>query len=312
MKKFLSAVMALVMVLALSSCASSQAKKCKDLVSKDINNLYMFVDGADITDKKVAFTDFSDKFDVVERDGKYYYATTVENLSAYDLKDVKSFFAESSDGYVKYAEGLKDVYIAALESEDGKEFTQIDLNGKPTYTMLLPDGKDVKGLENIYMLKKPVDFSVAVKENGKEVGRMTFDAFMKKTPVGDKKVPTAMYDGSFKYNFGDSTYEGKFLGIDYKTMLAKLENMGIKFSGEIKDVEFYGTPGMGDPGKNEQYKAFPDEDAYFGNVEFFCMYDGMTKNAEISDVDMGLSAFINGSGQKWVTYNLTEINFVTE
>ena len=42
------------------------------------------------------------------------------------------------------------------------------------------------------------------------------------------------------------------------------------------------------------------------------MYDGMTNNKAIKDVPMGLSAFINHSGQKWVTYSITEINFVTE
>ena len=30
------------------------------------------------------------------------------------------------------------------------------------------------------------------------------------------------------------------------------------------------------------------------------------------DIDLGLTAFINGSGQKWITYNLTAINFITE
>ena len=39
---------------------------------------------------------------------------------------------------------------------------------------------------------------------------------------------------------------------------------------------------------------------------------GMTNNKAIKDVPMGLSAFINHSGQKWVTYSITEINFVTE
>ena len=42
------------------------------------------------------------------------------------------------------------------------------------------------------------------------------------------------------------------------------------------------------------------------------MYDGMVNNPNVKDIDLGLTAFINGTGQKWITYNLTAINFITE
>ena len=91
-----------------------------------------------------------------------------------------------------------------------------------------------------------------------------------------------------------------------------IENVMALLGDEVVELEVYGTPGMGAEGKNKEYALYPDEGSYFKNLEFFCMYDGMTNDPNIKGVDMGLSAFINGSGQKWVTYNISELNFITE
>ena len=82
--------------------------------------------------------------------------------------------------------------------------------------------------------------------------------------------------------------------------------------GTIVEVEYYGINGLDKEGKNVEYTLYPDEPSYFGNVSFIVMYDGMVNNPAVKDIDLGLTAFINNNGQKWITYNLTAINFITE
>ena len=313
MKKILAMILTMAMMLTLAACGGGEkAPDYAGQVSKDTNALMLYVDGADVTDGNVAFDQIKDKFSVVEMDGVKYYATTLKNLCAYDLASVVAFFGETTDGFVRYYTDLENAHVAVLMSEDGQNFTQI-MNGEtPSYAMVLPEGNVINGLANVYMLTKSADFAVPIKVNGEEIGQLNLSDFMKKTTVGDAKVTTGMYDGSFKYKGGEATYKGRFLGINYETMLAKLAALGMPITGEITEVEFYGTPGMGAPGKNVEYALYPDESNYFGNAEFFCMYDGMVNNKAIKDVDMGLSVFINGTGQKWVTYGLTEINFITK
>lgn len=292
--------------------AKSEDTDYAALVSPETNKLMLYVDGADVTDGIVTFDQMKDKFSVVEMDGVSYYATSISNLCAYDLSPVVAFFGETTDGFVRYYTDLENAQIAVLMSEDGETFTQIMNEDAPSYAMVLPGSNVINGLSNIFMLTKSADFSVPIKVNGEEIGAITLSDFMKKTPVGEKKVTTAMYDGSFKYKGGEATYKGRFLGIDFETMLAKLAALGMELPEAYTEVEFYGTPGMGEPGKNTEYALTSDDSNYFGNMEFFCMYDGKVNDPDIKGVDMGLSAFINGTGQRWVTYDLTEINFVTE
>jgi len=267
----------------------------------DINDLYLFVDGADVTDGNVTYDSISDKFAEVDVNGIKYTGTTLTNLCAYDISTVVGVFAEAEDGFIRYYNSPADIHVVLTKAA-----------GVSEYATVVPGQDPIVGISNIYMVTTPADFSVPVKVNGEEIGQITFSDFMKKTPVGDEKVTTAMYDGSFKYKGGEATYEGRFLGINYETMLAKLAALGFAVEGEVVELEVYGTPGMGAEGKNKEYALYPDEGSYFKNLEFFCMYDGMTNDPNIKGVDMGLSAFINGSGQKWVTYNISELNFITE
>jgi len=257
----------------------------------------MFVDGADVTDGNVSYDSISAKFAEAEIDGNTYTATTLTNLCAYDISTVVGVFAEAADGFVRYYAVPADVQVVVSEGQFGT---------------IVPGQDPILGISNIYMVTTAADFSVPVKVNGEEIGQLTMSDFMKKTQVGEEKVTTAMFDGSFKYKGGEATYTGRFLGINYETMVAKLASLGMTIEGEIINCEIYGTPGMGAEGKNMEYSEYPDEDAYFKNLEFFCMYDGMTLDPDIKGVPMGLTAFVNGTGQKWVTYNVTEINFITE
>lgn len=334
MKRIIAMLLAVIMVMSLMAACSATtpaateaattepattaapetepAKDLASLVSAETPDLMLYVDGADVTDGNVKFQQIADKFEEVELDGVHYYATSVKNLCAYDLSSVQSFFGETSDGFVRYYKDLENAYIAVLQSEDGETYTQIDNEGAPSYAMVLPEGNVLNGLINVFMMSKTVEFSVPIQVNGEEIGVMTLADFMKKTPVGDTKVTTGMFDGSFKYKFGEATYRGRFLGIDLETFIAKLAALEMPIEGTIKEVEYYGVNGLDKEGKNVEYTLYPDEPSYFGNVSFIVMYDGMVNNPAVKDIDLGLTAFINNNGQKWITYGLTAINFITE
>lgn len=305
MKRFLALIMTFALAISMVACGSGESEPQKtetpNLDTSTLGELFMYVDGQDVTDGNTTYDSISAKFAEAEIDGNTYTATTLTNLCAYDISTAAGVFAEASDGFVRYYKNPAEVSVVIADD-----------NGTAAYGTIVPGQDAVLGIQNIYMVTTAADFSVPVKVNGEEIGVITMGDFMKKTPVGDKKVTTAMYDGSFKYKGGEATYTGRFLGINYETMVAKLATLGMTIDGEVVNCEIYGTPGMGAEGKNMEYSEYPDEKAYYENLEFFCMYDGMTNNKAIKDVPMGLSAFINGTGQKWVTYSITEINFITE
>lgn len=312
MKKRTAALLTAAAVFCMAGSFVSAAEVTLPEGTEDRNPLCLYVDGMDVSDGKTAYADIIDAFAPVELDGVTYYGVSVVDLCAYDLSAVEGAFVEMADGFVKYYADIAQVYLTAFQSGAGGEFVPVELDGAYTYGSINEGGSLFSGVVNVYMLTEAVDFEVAVQVNGEEIGRLTLADFMKKTPVGEEKVTTGMFDGSFKYNMGESTYKGRFLGIDYETMLAKLEALGMTIESEISEVEYYGTPGMGAEGKNTEYALYPDENTYFANTEFFCMYDGMVRNAAVKDVSVGLSAFINGTGSKWLTYDLTAINFITE
>ncbi|MBQ3077010.1 MAG: hypothetical protein IJC43_04050 [Clostridia bacterium] len=315
MKKVTALLLTTLILLALLAGCSSGGDETVDLaaqVTADPGELHLFADGVDVTDGNITFEQIKDKFSAVELDGVHYYATTIKNLCAYDLSGIQSFFGEATDGFVRYYTDLENAHIAVLQSEDGTTWTQIDNEGTPAFALVLPEGNIIHGGTNVYLLSEPVDFSVPIQVNGTEIGQLNHADFMKKTPVGDQKVTTGLFDGSFKYKFGEATYKGRFLGINYETLVAKLAALNMPIEGTIKEMELYGINGLDKEGKNVEYTLYPDENTWYGNVSFICMYDGMVNNPNVKDIDLGLTAFINGTGQKWITYQLTAINFITE
>lgn len=307
MKKLLALVLTFALTMSMAACSSAPASsettgnETPSLDTAALTELFMFVDGQDVTDGNTTYDSISAKFAEAEIDGNKYTASTLTNLCAYDISTVVGVFAEATDGFVRYYTSPADVSVVIGDNE-----------GTTAWGTVVPGQDPIYGIQNIYMVTTAAEFSVPVKVNGEEIGVITMSDFMKKTPVGDSKVTTAMFDGSFKYKGGEATYEGRFLGINYETMVAKLAALGMTIDGTVVECEIYGTPGMGAPGKNTEYAVYPDEKAFYENLEFFVMYDGMTNNKAIKDVPMGLSAFINHTGQKWVTYSITEINFITE
>ena len=179
MKRIIAMLLTVIMLMTLlAACSGTQApaetaapetEAAKDLaalVSAEINDLYLFADGADVTDGTVRFEQIKDKFSEVELDGVHYYATTVKNLCAYDLSSIQSFFGETTDGFVRYYTDLENAYIAVLQSEDGESYTQIENEGAPTYAMVLPEGNVLNGIVNVYLMSKTVEFAVPIQVNG--------------------------------------------------------------------------------------------------------------------------------------------------
>ena len=271
----------------------------------------VYLDGAPLNEDALTYDKLIDGMSEIAVGDASYLGVSVADLAGQDVSGCAGAFLEASDGYVCWAEGT-DLTLAAYVKE-GDAYNFITLDDVNSFGLASAGGDLLCGVTNIYLVTAAPDFAVDIQVNGESKATLTLADFMKKTPVGEGKVPTAMFDGSFKYNAGSSTYEGRFLGIDYETMLAKLDNLdGVDIEGEIKEVEYYGTPGNGEPGKNTEYSTRPGDEKAFDSVDFFCMYDGMTINPEIKDIPVGLAVFVNGTGSRWLTYSLEAINVVTE
>ena len=147
------------------------------------------------------------------------------DITGMDLSDVQGAFFEGADGYISYVENIKELFLAAYTAEDGT-YESVELDGQAVYGGI--DNQQYnKGVVNVYLVTTPAVFEVEIQINGEKVGTLSFDDFMKKTMINDEKVSIAMFEGSFLCNYGADTYQGKFLGIDYPTLIEKLKGIGI-------------------------------------------------------------------------------------
>ena len=178
MKKLIALILAGAMALSLVACASSAPAAPSEPettpVEAPATELFMFVDGQDVTDGNTTYDSISAKFAEAEIDGNKYTATTLTNLCAYDISTVVGVFAEAADGFVRYYTSPADVSVVIGSAE-----------GAAAWGTIVPGQDPVMGIENIYMVTTAADFSVPVKVNGEEIGVITMSDFMKKTPVGD-------------------------------------------------------------------------------------------------------------------------------
>jgi hypothetical protein len=273
--------------------------------------LMVYVDGQPTRETGYTYADVKPALSDQEINDASYYAAPVQNIVGLDLSPVKGAFLEAIDGYVSYVSNINDLYLAAYQVDAG-QYESVELDGKAVYAGVVSGGKVTKGVANVYLVTTPADFEVEIQKNGEKIGVLTIKEFMQKTEVDGNKVATAMFDGSYLYNYGESTYTGRFLGIDYETMLAKLSGMGLDLSGNIVEVEYYGSTALGNEGKNMEYSTDTESDKYFGLLDFYCMYDGKTFNNDTTELPVGLTAFINGTGGRWMTMNLSAINFIVE
>lgn len=316
MKRAIYLLMAVVMLFGCISCASTKATADPNTPAAPADEgkrevLGIYLDGSAMKEKGYAYADIKDVMASKKIDGVYYYGASLADITGEDLSKVKGAFLEAADGYISYVSNTNDLYLAAFVYENEK-YQSVVLDEKAVYGGAVTGGIFNKGVVNVYLVTTPADFAVEIQKNGQKIGVLTIKEFLQKTPINDKKVATGMYDASFLYNSGQSTYQGRFLGFGYDTMLAKLKSLNMDLSGKITNVEFIGTNGLGKTGVNKEYSAKEGDEKYFGAVSFYCMFDGRTYNNVTTDQPIGLTAFINGTGSRWATFNLTAINFVME
>ena len=317
MKKLLVAFLAAALIFSLAACANqAPAERPADApalpeaaAERDILNIYL--DGQALAEGGYDAAAVEGVLHDAKVDDAYYYAATCAEISGADLSLAVGAFVEAADGYVSYVADVNSLYVAAYQaSEDGTVYEPI----ADGYNAVAAGAKPNKGIVNIYLVTTPADFAVDIQVNGQSKGTLTMVEFLQKTPMGEDKLPTAFFDGSHYYDGGAATYEGRFFGISYEQMLAKLAAMGIAIDGQITEAELIGykATGSDEAVKNTEYSTDPTNKKYFGLVCFFCMYDGQTASFFNSDQPVGLTAMISGTGGRWMTYDLQTINFITE
>ncbi len=318
MKKVLLGLLITAFLLSAASCVGGVSTPTADPNAPsnpeeeyEREDLFVYIDGRALKEDGYKYNDLKKFMTGREIGGQYYFGAYLPQITKENLSSVKGAFLEAGDGYVCYVPEIDGLFVAAYASENG-EFQSINRDGNHQYDGVLEDGFVNKGLNRIYLVSTSSEFTVEIQKNGQTIGELGLGDFMTKTPLGEQKISTAMFDGSFMYDGGASTYKGRFLGISYRAMLAKLAALDMDLSGNITEVEYYGTNGLGKEGKNLEYSITEGDDKYFGSVDFSCMFDGRTFNDVSAGCPLGLTAFINGTGGRWMTHNLSVINFIVE
>ncbi len=315
LKKALLIVMALTLCFAFAACGADKGEGPDLPEASERETLMIYLDGKPIKEEGYTFAELDKVMVNKDVNGTYYYSADLATITGQDMTAVKAVFVEAADGFIGYCADVTKTFVAAYVSDESGAYKSVDSeDGKKLYGGLFEGEKYISGINKVYLSTTACDWEVDIQVDGKSVGKLTMADFMHKTTVGeDKKAPTAMFDGSYKYDGGSATYTGKFLGMKLDQLIAKLgTDMELAIPEEYYEVEIYGATAANDKvGKNKEYKASPDHDNYFGKLEFFVMYDGMTKSAT-SDKALGLTAFQNGTGSRWMTHGVEIINFVTE
>ena len=313
MKKLFAVLLTLAVLSALAACGQPAAPAPAEdgLPAAEFPALYIYGEGTALAENGFAYADLAAAFSETPLDGGTYQAASLAALLGEAAASYQAAYLVSGDGYVTYSDDLNATYLAAYEQADGV-WAAIENDGQAGYNGFSADGSKNKAVTSVYLMSNPSDFAVDIRVNGESAATLTIAEFMKKTEVGDNKINVGFFDGGFKYDGGESYYEGRFLGIDYDTMLAKLAGLGVSLPAVISEVEYYGVNGLGKEGKNMEYSTEADKEKYYGNVDFFVMFDGMSVNSYAADKPVGLTAFINTSGMRWATFDMTAINIIGE
>ncbi len=314
LKKTLLIVMALTLCFAFAACGADKGEGPELPAAEDRETLMIYLDGKPIKEEGYTFAELDEVMVNKNVEGTYYYSSDLATITGQDMSAVKAVFVEASDGFVGYCADVTKAFVAAYVSDENGAYQSVESDdGKKLYGGLFEGEKYVSGINKVYLSTTACDWEVDVQVDGKSVGKLTMADFMHKTTVGDKKVATAMFDGSYMYDGGSATYKGRFLGMSMDQLIAKLgTDMELDIPEEYVEIEIYGATAANDKvGKNKEYSTDKASDKYFGLIDFYVMYDGMTKSST-SDKVLGLSSFINTSGSRWMTHGITTINFVTE
>lgn len=304
LKKVLAIVLSLIFVFSLTACSSAAVKD-----TADRGTLEVFLDGKSVA--KISVADFAKKTaEFTYKDGVLYGKTLKDIMKDTDISKVSAAFSKSSDGYAQYFADPQDLFIATYKV-DGENYESIKSDdGKDCFTAVTGSAK-AKQVTNIYLLTEAQDWSVKINHNGKE-STIGISDFMALKP--QYKTLSHKYDG------GAAVFEGEFLCVDSKTFweaqgltLAEATNdEGCQvFYEEGMDLNVTGYVQSSDSEPelklNKDLKPNPLKEKSSWLVYYFVLVDG-NDHHEIAKADLGLSCISDGTGMRWMTTPVTELN----
>lgn len=310
MKKFRAAlVLALALVLGLAMTACGDKVEGPEVPEAgDLGAVMVYVDGEAVSEEGMTLEDMADVLTHTQtEDGTFYYGVPVADLADAEIAGV---YFQAEDGFMSYGPAEASVLTVFSTDADGV-YQPVMYNEAASFGGFVDGGIFSTGVNAVYLTTTASDWSVDIQVDGESVGTLTVTEFMQKTPFKGNPTPTAMYDASFMYKQGQAEYKGQFLGFGLDQMVAKLNKLEMGVPTEYTNVEVYGVNGMGVEGLNAEYSTDAASPWYYGNMKFFTMYDGKTY-CEIGKQPVGLTAFLDGQGMRWTTYNVTTLNFVTK
>lgn len=312
MKKFRAALvlaLALVFALALTACGEEKVEGPEVPEAGDLGAVMVYVDGEPVSEEGMTYDDMADVLTHTQtEDGTFYYGVPVADLAA--DAEIAGVYFQAEDGFMSYGPAEASVLTVFSTDADGV-YQPVMYNEAASFGGFVDGGIFSTGVKAVYLTTTASDWSVDIQVDGESVGTLTVVEFMQKTPMNGNPTPTAMFDASFMYKQGQAEYKGQFLGFGLDQLVAKCNKLEMGVPTEFTNVEVTGVNGMGVEGVNTEYSTDAASPWYYGNMKFFTMYDGKTY-CEIGKQPVGLTAFLDGQGMRWTTYNLTTINFVTK
>ncbi len=308
-KKILVIALAMIMAMfVMTACGGDKVEGPEVPEAGDLGAVMVYVDGVAVNEEGMTLEDMADVLTHTQtEDGTFYYGVPVADLADAEIAGV---YFQAEDGFMSY--GAADASVLTVFSTDTDGVYQpVMYNEAASFGGFVDGGIFSSGVKAVYLTTTASDWSVDIQVDGESVGTLTVVEFMQKTPVNGNPTPTAMYDASFMYKQGQAEYKGQFLGFGLDQMVAKLNKLEMGVPTEYTNVEVYGVNGMGQEGLNAEYSTDAASPWYYGNMKFFTMYDGKTY-CEIGKQPVGLTAFLDGQGMRWTTYNVTTLNFVTK
>lgn len=312
MKKVLALLLSFVFLFSFAACA-----KLPVTDTADRGQVTVYLDGKEVG--KVSIDSFQKKTETkVIGDDTYYGKALAAIIDSADVSTVKAAFTKSADGFAQYFKDAADIFVA-IYKVDGESYTSITNDSdKGSFTAVTASAK-AKEVTDIYLLSDAQDWSVKVTIDGNE-STLTIDDFMKMNPTYQTL--------SHKYNGGADTFEGEFLAVDSKTFLEAMgcelveginddvdddgnnlmvnyvPDRNLKITGMVQASGFKPSVEL-----NTDLKASPFREKTAWLVYYFVLINGNDKHemAGIEAMDLDFSCIYDGTGVRWMTTPITEI-----
>lgn len=312
MKKVLALLLSFVFLFSFAACA-----KLPVTDTEDRGTVTVYLNGKEVG--KITVDNFQKKTETKAiGDDTYYGKALTAIIDSTDVSTVKAAFTKSADGFAQYFKDASELFVAT-HKVDGEKYDSIKNDaGKGTFTAVTASAV-AKEVTDIYLLADAQDWSVKVNIDGNET-TLTIDDFMKMKPTYQML--------SHKYNGGADTFEGEFLAVDSKTFLEAMgcelveginddvdedgnnlmvnyvPDMNLKITGMVQASGFKPAIEL-----NTDLKASPFREKTAWLVYYFVLINGNDKHemAGIETMDLDFSCIYNGTGVRWMTTPVTEI-----